>query len=482
MRRGSALVPTLLLVLAGALGAQAGEAEDVAPSLSMIEKLRAAGDLDGAFKEAASLVAKHPESLEAHVAWQDLQLSLGHEKEALDTYRPAAHVETATADAHYLFGRLQRGNPAIVEYRAAVKIDPKHFWALCGLGIELTHVKGYGEARTTLEAAQALQPASAVPVNALGRLEEARGKPAEAEKLYRAALELDPAMTVARVNLGVLLVGLARQEEAMKTLEDAAKRAPKDPMPLLGIGMAQMAAKNAKAAADAYRKAVALDNHDVTSLNLLAAAYIDLDQADFAEEALNQAIKIAPDSLVTKVNLAYCRIAKGLTEEASRMVQSVVAADDTMAEAHYLLGLIYDKQVQYKKADAEFRRAEKLDDDNPTFCHALAAFAETQGDWTTAIAEFTKYAKLTKNSSDALFGLAGAYRGAGKHRSAASTYDQLVAAEPGRLDAWLQLGIVCGGKLNENKRALKAFQEYLNRGGKDPRVPGWIRNLEAATK
>src|SRR5438046_10025942 len=109
---------------------------------------------------------------------------------------------------------------------------------MCGLGVELVSVRGYAEARTVLEDASKLKPQSAVPVNALGRLEEARGKPADAEKRYRAAIELEPAMTLARVNLGILLVGMNKQEEALKVLKEAAAQAPKDPMPLLGLGIA----------------------------------------------------------------------------------------------------------------------------------------------------------------------------------------------------------------------------------------------------
>jgi tetratricopeptide (TPR) repeat protein len=478
MRLAPALVVTFGLLAGTATAPLCGEPEGVAVTLRTIEQLRESGDVEGAAKRATDLVAKHPEDLQAHLAFQDVQLALGRDKDVLDTYRAAARQADANADAHYLYARLLRGAAAVSEFRLALKADPHHFWTLCGLGVELTHQKSYPEARATLDEAARQKPDSAVPRNAIGRLEEARGRNSEAEKEYRAAIELAPDLVIARVNLGILLVGMNRQDDAMKTLNDAAARAPKDPMPLLGIGMAYTAAKDLKSAADAYKKAVELDTRNVTSLNLLANAYINLDQTELADAALQQAIKAAPDSVATKVNLAYLRVLKAAFDEAEKYAMAALADDDTSAEAHYVLGLVFDHQANPRKAEIEFHKAEKLDDENSVFARAVAALAASQGDWKTAISEYTKVVKMTGATGDSLMDLAGAYTGAEKPKNAASTYEQVVAAEPGRLDAWLQLGIVCRRDLRDNKRAAKAFHEYVNRGGTDARVPGWIAAIE----
>jgi Flp pilus assembly protein TadD len=482
MRCGSAtaLALSLVLWLAAPLRAVAGDPPpDLAQTLQDIAKLRAGGDLDGAAKEAADLLAKHPGLLEAHLANQDVQLALGHDKAVVDTYRNAASAPDATADAHYLCARLLRGGAAITEFRNALKIDPQHFWSMCGLALELTRAKNYTEAKSVLDEATKLRPDSAVPVNALGRIEEARGKTADAEKLYRAAIALDGTLTIARVNLGSLLVATSRASDAVKTLQEAAQLAPKDPAPLLALGMAHLAAKDTKAAVDAYRRAAALTGDDVVSLNFLANAYIDQDQAELAEEVLQRALKKAPTNVATNVNLAYVRVKKENFDEALKFATAAVQADDSSAEAHYVLGLVYDHQVQSKKADVEFRRAVKLDDDNPAFARGLAAFSEGMGDWKTAISEFQRACKLSNNSVDSLMELAQAYVGGNRGSEAAKTYEQVLAAEPGKLEAMLELGIVLQRDLKEFKRASKVFHEYVAKGGKDPRVPLWIVQLDA---
>ncbi len=468
------------LILAAAAAARAADASDVAPALQEIAKLHASGDLDGAAKRAAELVAKHPDVLEARLADEDAKLALGRDKEVVEACRAAAKASDATADTHYLCARVLRGGAAVAEYRAALGVDPKHFWSMCGLGVELTRMKNYVDAKAALDDAAKLRPESAAPVNALGRIEEARGRKDEAEKLYRAAVALDPSLTAARVNLGMLLVATSKQDDAKKTLNEAARLAPKDPLPLLGLGMAYMAAKDMKSAVEEYRRALELASDDVVAQNLLANAYLDLDQRSMADDALQKALKKAPGSVTTQVNLAYVHVLGEDYEGAAKLAQSAVQADDLSADAHYLLGLAYDFQIQPKKADVEFRRAEKLDEENPAFAHALAAFAAGQGDWKTAVAEGQKYAKMTNNAVPALMDLAVAYVGAGKAKDAASTYDRVVAADPNNTAALLQLGIVCMRDLKEMKRASKAFHDFQGKGGKDPRVPLWIIQCDTA--
>jgi tetratricopeptide (TPR) repeat protein len=473
-------VVSSLVVLATALSPAFGETTDeLTKSLLVIEKLQRAGDLEEASKQAGELVQKNGKDLRVHVAWQDLQLALGKDKELLETYRPPAKEETATADAHYLLARLLRGTPAVNEYRAALKIDPQHFAAMCGLGNELITTRGFGEAKTVLEAAAALQPKAAAPLNTLGRVEEARNKTEEAEKRYRAAIELEPNLTIARVNLALLLANGGKRDQAMQILKDAIAAAPRDPMPLLAQGMVFANAKDDKSALDSFQKALAVETGNVTTLNLLANAYVDLGQSDLAEGALKQALKKAPTSVTTKVSLAALRIKAQKFDEAVVLAGEAVAADDSSPEAHYVLAVAYDHQIELKKADAEYRKALKLDDDNPLYLRACAAFDAAIGEWSRSISEYQKVCKMVGNTTQSQLELANAYIGATKFTNAASTLDQIVAADPACLDAWLDLGIVCMRDLKSFKRAQRAFKEYQARGGKDVRVGGWLAQIDA---
>jgi len=471
-----------LVLSSAALCAFAADSGEVAAALADIAKLRASGDAAGAAKAAGDLVVKHPESLDAHIVRQDAELALGHDKEMLDSYRASAAAAGAGADAHFLLARLLRGGQAVTEYRAALTADPQHFWSMCGVAAELTKLKNYNDARAALDDAAKLRPDSAVPLNGYGRVDEARGKFADAEKWYRSAIEKDADFTTARVNLGAVLVAEGKAPDAVKFLQDAVQRAPKDPFPLLGLGQAYMATKDFKMAADSFRRAAVLDGDDLMTLNMLANAYIDGEQTELAEEVLQRALKKAPNHSTTNVSIAHLRVVKESYDDALKFALAAVQADDASPDAHYVLGLVYDHQVQTKKADAEFRKAERLDPESPVFARAVAALACGAGDFNAAVNEYQKVCKLTGNAVPSLMELAAALVGANKGQQAMQTYEQVLATEPNNLDALLQLGIVLHRDLKDFKRASKVFHDYVAKGGKDPRVPVWIVQLDAGGK
>ncbi len=423
-------------------------------------------------------MASHPDALEAHLALQETQLALGREQELLDAYRTAAKAAGADANAHYLYARLLRGAPAVTEYRAALRADANHFRALCGLAIELTSSRSFKDAGEVLAKARALDPRSAVPVNATGRLLEAQGRAEDAEKSYRTAIELAPRMVIARVNLGMLLVGAGRLDDAKAVLAEAEKVAPKDPSPVMALGMLQLAAKEPKEAAKTFQRAAALDPNSIVSLNLLGSTYVRLQQLELAEQTLSQALARASRSVATILNFALLRIAQNRPEEAAKLAERAGEIDARSADARYVQGLALDRMGEVRRAETAYHKATKLDDTSPIYVRALAVLYRSQGKWRDAITAYQKVVQLSGNSTESLMDLARAYRRADKPKQAAQVYDQVLAVEPTHLDAWLQLGIVYHRETRDEKRALRTFREYVNRGGTDPRVPRWIQALQ----
>ena len=135
------LVAVALAAAATHAAAQPGD--DIAEALKSVATMREIGEIGPAAAAAAQLVAKHPESVEAHIVHQDLELALGHDRDLVAAYRAAVAAPGASADTHYLCGRVLRGSSAIGEFREALKSDPAHFEAACGLGIELTRSKSF---------------------------------------------------------------------------------------------------------------------------------------------------------------------------------------------------------------------------------------------------------------------------------------------------------------------------------------------------
>jgi Tfp pilus assembly protein PilF len=454
---------------------------DGAP-LAAVARLRDAGDLAGAATLASNLVHGAGAPLETHVAYQDVMRDLGRDSVLELEYRGRARAEGATADDLYLYARLLRGPRAVAQYRAALKTAPAHFQALCGCANELLDGKDVRGAERAFETARGVRPASGLPWNGLGRVAEARGAPTDAEAAYRKAIELSPKLVVARVNLGVLLVGVGRATEALAVLDEAAKAAPKDPLPLVAKGVAHARGGRGEEALVSFEAALALDGKSVSTLVMLATTYVNLGKLDLAEKAVKRAVELAPTSVAARVAAASFRLAADDCAGAREAAQAAIGLDADNAMAHFLLARALDRGGEPRKAEPSYRLAVKLDGTNAVLVRGLAQHLGRQGRWKDAVKSFQRVVELTGASAESTYDLGLAQIGANDPRAAAGTFDALVAEHPERVDGWLKLGIVCRERLHEERRALKAFRAYLEKGGKDARVKAWIDELEKSVK
>jgi Tfp pilus assembly protein PilF len=483
-----ALLPAvrgLVLLVAVALApfaARAGEPSADEQPLQVVVRLRASGEIEAALTKAQELVRTAGAPVEAHLAYQDLMRDLGREEQATNEYKTRAKAEGATADDLFLHARMLRGMKAVTQYRAALKLDATHFRSLCGIGNAQLETGDLRGAEKSFDAARAAKPESGIPWNGLGRSAEARGDRVGAETNYRKAIELAASLTVARVNLGVLLLGTARPKEAMTVLEEAAKAAPKDPLPLVAQGVAHLRSGRDEDALKSFEAALALDSRSAATLEMLAGTYINLNKLDLAAKAVAKALEIAPNSASVQTCAASLALAQADAGAARAAAERAIAIDDDRAMAHFLLARALERQGETKKAEPAYRRAVKIEETNAVFVRGLAQFLGRQDRWKDAVKAFQRVAELSGQAPDALYDLALAEVGANEPKKAVETLEKVVAAQPDHVNAWLKLGILYRERLSDEKKALRAFREHIENGGKDARVRTWIAELEKALK
>jgi tetratricopeptide (TPR) repeat protein len=136
-------------------------------------------------------------------------------------------------------------------------------------GLVAMHRRDPGRAHDCLTRAAQLAPAAAVHQIDLGDFHRASGRPLEAMRHYRQALDLDRGAVAARLSLAGLLTGLRRHNEARAELTAAAA----------SIG------------------------EDLTALKHLALAWRDLDDADAAIRAMRRVVALAPQDIPAQVLL-----------------------------------------------------------------------------------------------------------------------------------------------------------------------------------
>jgi tetratricopeptide (TPR) repeat protein len=192
-----------------------------------------------------------------------------------------------------------------------------------------------------------------VQLEAVGRINDAI---AETEK----ALELDPSIVKAHVNL-LILYGR--------------------------IG-------NAKKAEEHYKAVAALDPAQLPDAYYNYGVLL-VKEGNFeeAEKAFRKTLAIAPTNDAAHDNLGYLLERQGKLAEAASEYRKAIEANPSSRQAHFKLGRILVNQQQYQEAIEQFRLTlTPLDEDTPSYLYALGAAYGRAGDNPKALA-YMKQAK-----------------------------------------------------------------------------------------
>jgi tetratricopeptide (TPR) repeat protein len=168
-----------------------------------------------------------------------LRLSLAHSclwskqyQCVLDTYHEILLLDAESAEADMLAGEaldeLKNPSGAIEQFRAAVKADPQMPDVHFGLGYLLWTKRQYPEAEQELRAELDNNPNHAQSMTYLADAELHLGHPEAAVPWLQKAIQIDPGIELAHLDLGEIDADAGQHESALQQLETAAKLAPND--------------------------------------------------------------------------------------------------------------------------------------------------------------------------------------------------------------------------------------------------------------
>jgi Flp pilus assembly protein TadD len=274
------------------------------------------------------------------------------------------------------------GNPGPVEPASSAKVKD---------GIAAIQAGDFAKAKEILSAAEAEAPKDAQAAFYLGVALEKTGDTDGAVTKYNKALELDPKLTEAAVNLSALLLDRNRAKEAVTVVEAALGRAPNHPMLLMNRALALEAAGDTAGALRAYGAAVQAqpDNAELRYAHaellagagkkdealaelrkligtddprLAGAAAKLLDELGAAADcvsALDKAVKNKPNpELYTRRGI--CRHKAKDDVGAKSDYEAAIALDPKYAPAHFYLGMHYKNAGKKKEAERSLAKAVEL--------------------------------------------------------------------------------------------------------------------------
>jgi tetratricopeptide (TPR) repeat protein len=320
---------------------------------------------------------------------------------------------------------------------------------------------------------------------ALKRVEEARAE-------YEQATKLDPKMSEAYLNLGILLTR-TDPASAVAPLRKAVDLLPAQSRPRFLLGFALERAGNIPAAAESYEAALRLDPRDIEATIHLGNLYLGMKRYPDAEAKFRAALEAQPKSPQALFGLAEVLDAQKKPEAAAAF-KDYLAVDSADGPARSRLIHLLLEQKQYDAALAELDREDagkpptldslrsradiriaqkKWDDSISTLQKAIAlAPGDAQlheglgrvymqkRNFPLAEKEIKAALQIDRNNLAYWKDLSSTYYLGGNCPATIATLDLIAKAETPGAGEWF-IRALCYDKLNQAKPALEAYEKFL---------------------
>lgn len=302
-------------------------------------------------------------------------------------------------------GQLQT---AVAEFRTATETDPHFAEAFLDLGETYAQLRDYADATAPLKKALELNPELDAAHLQLGYALLSQGYAAEAiphlERVH--AIEA----------LGIAQIETGQYEAAIANLSAALQKRPGNPDLLYYLGRASgLLSKNA------IDTLLAASPDSARAHQAMAENYFVLRQMPQAEKEFEEGLRQRPDipGIHLELGLVYAGAAQWDKAEEQFRAESKLQPGN--AEAAYRLGAALLQLGKAREAKSELARADALKPDMPETLYSLGKAASLDGDSALAEKSWNRVIGLEKETSlaaQAHFGLAALYRKEGKAEQA----------------------------------------------------------------
>ncbi len=176
---------------------------------------------------------------------------------------------------------------------------------------------------------------------------------AEAREEYQRCIDLDPKMSEAQLNLGILLLE-TDPAGAATPLRKAVELLPSQSRPRYLLGVALERSKDLTGAAEAFESAARLDPADMETQIRLGEVYLRLQRPVEAEKKFRQVLERQPKSALALRGLALCLDAENKPEalDAYRSYLGV-EPQDSVARTRFVQLLVASKQFDEALAETQ---------------------------------------------------------------------------------------------------------------------------------
>jgi len=361
----------------------------------------------------------------------------------------------AKADAYLSQGK---NNEAIVEYRNALKADPKFGEARYKLAETYVGAGKHQQAfKEYMRAADLMPDNIDVQLKAGAVLLMAR-QFEDAKTRAQAVLKKDPRNVNGQILLGNALAGLKDLDGALAEMQDAVEIDPASDRPYMHLGAIQLARGNKGEAETAFKKAVEISADSVTARLALANFYWSTARQAEAEPLLVKAAELAPADARANRALVLFYLAAGRMPQAEKPLKALAAGPQW--EPRLWLANYYIVTNRRKEAANILSALERRPEAFAAAKTRLALLAYVEGRRDQAHQMLDEVLRKDPKFEHALLVKARWLFQENNADRALSTLKTAIAANPRSIGAHYLQGVVLSAK-REPAQAIAAFNEVL---------------------
>ena len=415
----------------------------------------------------------------------------------------------ASGDRYVEKGQLKE---AVIEYRNAVKADPKRADVYAKLGRALRRLERAPDAYAALTRGVELNPADVGTQLEVASLLIAAGDFEGARQRAEQALKIQPSSPDALIALGTALAGLERLDEAVRKMEEATRVDPSHAGAIVTLGSFRLAEGKRDEAERLLRKAAELDTRSARPQIALANLYWATGDRKGVERALSEAFAREPGNRLAhraaamlylvanrpveaerhlrvlaegehpSASLALARFlaSRGRRDEAMKSLEKTVKAPEPEIQAasralraRLMLG---GSSPDAKAAVAEARKAVQLSPEAAETHYALGLALAAEGNYDAADAAFAEVLRLEPRASVAAVERSRLGLARGDARAAVSAARAAVSAPAGGVAASLQLvrSLRAAGRLDDARVELESIMRRGEPTAEMRTEQGWL--------
>ena len=220
--------------------------------------------------------------------------------------------------------------------------------------------KVWRDSRTLWEYVMAVEPASSIAADALGKLSEAEGKEDQALEFYRRAVSINRVNAGAQFNLAKLLARKGQLQDAMVHYRAALLSDPQDAQAHNNLGLLLAVQGETTEALEHLYKAIEIDPGNARAFFNLARVFAKQGQLEKAAQNYRQALKLDPDQFEIHVGLGTVLQKQGHLAEAKERLETAVKLKPDFVGAHVALAELLLALGAKEQAESHYLEAVRL--------------------------------------------------------------------------------------------------------------------------